>query len=474
MNGLMRVYIRISHNRKIAYLRTDKFVSVHEVSKRGEIKDSFVIRYCYDLIERFGARLNSVDYTGWSAIDIRNYLKGQMRGSVTFSEFCGAFIERKRKSSEGNAHSYEMALKSLSRFMACDDIRFGDLSGTLLRNWIDSLEIYSRARNLYPKCVKVMYDAAERASRDGRSGIEALRDIWNGVLIPRYVSTRKLAISAQACREFFDYELPEAGHGSGLLRLGHDVAMMVFCLAGMNTVDLYDLKRADVYDGVVHYRRRKTSSRRSDGAYFEMRVPPVLKDVFERWKASEDSEKMFCFAQRYRDAKLFNISVNNGIKKLCALLGLKELYSAYTFRHTWATLAQNDVGANLSEIGFGLNHSVSSITRGYIKIDFSPAWRLNEAVVGLVFGESNPDLNEAVAKGSDPEFSVSPRHMVYARAYFRGEIIGELSDIGFGSVEEIVERFAGQLPSSLPVGACVQFRIKDVDADREVVYSRTL
>ena len=63
----------------------------------------------------------------------------------------------------------------------------------------------------------------------------------------------------------------------------------------------------------------------------------------------------------------------------------EEWYSAYTFRHTWGTVAQNDVRASISEVAFGMNHSNGQATRGYIKIDFSPAWELNEKVIDFIF-----------------------------------------------------------------------------------------
>ena len=37
-----------------------------------------------------------------------------------------------------------------------------------------------------------------------------------------------------------------------------------------------------------------------------------------------------------------------------------------------ATIAQNDCGANMYEVAFGMNHSHGfNITRGYVKIDFT-------------------------------------------------------------------------------------------------------
>lgn len=72
-------------------------------------------------------------------------------------------------------------------------------------------------------------------------------------------------------------------------------------------------------------------------------------------------------------------------------MGMKkeDYYCYYTFRHTWATIAQNDCDANLYEVAFGMNHSHGlNVTRGYVKIDFSPAWELNARVIDFIFFSS--------------------------------------------------------------------------------------
>ena len=43
--------------------------------------------------------------------------------------------------------------------------------------------------------------------------------------------------------------------------IGRDVAMLVFYLAGINTVDLYYMKRENITDWMLSYNRRKTSHR---------------------------------------------------------------------------------------------------------------------------------------------------------------------------------------------------------------------
>ncbi len=55
--------------------------------------------------------------------------------------------------------------------------------------------------------------------------------------------------------------------------------MMVLCLAGINTIDLYNLKKEGYRKGVICYRRSKTTASRKDVAYFEVRVESILRKV---------------------------------------------------------------------------------------------------------------------------------------------------------------------------------------------------
>ena len=45
----------------------------------------------------------------------------------------------------------------------------------------------------------------------------------------------------EECHAFLAAPLPPSDRTKPLTELGHDVAMMVLCLAGMNTVDIFNL-----------------------------------------------------------------------------------------------------------------------------------------------------------------------------------------------------------------------------------------
>ena len=210
-----------------------------------------------------------------------------------------------------------------------------------------------------------------------------------------------------------------------------------------------------------------------------MRVEPILLPLFEKYKSDENDPYLFRFHKRFSNSDSFNANVNRGIKQICESMGMaaSDYYSAYTFRHTWGTVAQNDCKATIAEVGFAMNHSHGhTVTRGYIKIDFSPAWKLNKKVVDFIFF-SKKKSKQGKAKGvEEPKnklFRLSPKKMVYGAAYYKGKTLAEITDIGFGTVDAVVKELVKQLPETIPTRAKVQFLIRNVDNGKEVVYEHT-
>jgi hypothetical protein len=167
----------------------------------------------------------------------------------------------------------------------------------------------------------------------------------------------------------------------------------------------------------------------------------------------------------------FNANVNIGIRKLCQLMGIKDTYCVYTFRHTWGTVAQNDIHATIDEVAFGMNHSNGrNVTRGYIKIDFTPAWELNEKVIDFIFFSGKTSIREQ--KEEDTHFRISYRYMVNAAAYYNGQNVAELTDVGFNNVDEVIDKLVTMLPSDIPTRSMVMFKIVNLDKNQTVVYQR--
>ena len=479
-DGFWQVYIRVTHQRNVGFIKTDKMVNSSGLTKTNDIKDAFVLRYCADLIIKYNELLNKTDINSLNVNQVIDYLTTE-DDDVCFSDYARQHIKRLiNNGQDRTARNYELALGHLERYFGTTQVMFSQLTSTAVTLWIKSLESTHRAKEMYPVCMRQVFRAAVKEMNDYDNDIIRIKtNPWIKVQIPQSDRTTKRAISAEDCRRFFSAPMPPSKMIDPLPELGHDIAKLVLCLAGMNTIDLYDLKKEDYKRGRFCYKRAKTRHSRKDEAYFEMRIEPVIMPLIEKYKADDDSPYFFNFHSRYTSADSFCANVNSGIKKICKSLGLpkEKWYSVYTFRHTWATIAQNDCGANIAEVGFAMNHSHGhTVTRGYIKLDFTPAWELNAKVIDFVLfstKKSKQGMADDIDNPVDKQFKLSPKRMVYARAYFQGAVIAEVTDIGFRNVDEVITRLVPKFPSTIPMRSEVTFRIKDVDTEKEGIYVRT-
>jgi integrase len=476
-DGFYPVYIRVTQRAKLAYMPTDKFVTDKGLSRTGEIEDPYVLQYCTAKIIGYVEQLNRQDIDHWSVRDVVRFLQTG-ESDISFSQYARSYIHKMfQRGQERNSQTYENALNHLERFAGTKSVMFSAMTSTFVNEWIESLSQTRRAKEHYPICMRQVFKTAMNEYNDYDKGVLRIKtNPWPKVKIPSADTPQKIAITAQQARAFFSAPLPESKLKEPLPELGRDLAMMVLCLAGINTIDIFNLKKSDYHDGIIHYQRAKTRKARADNAYIEMRVPPLLYPIFEKYKTADDDEFLFSFHKRYHTSDSFGSNVNFGIKQICDTLGIhgKDRYCVYTWRHTWATVAQNDCGATLEEVGFALNHSQRStrVTRGYVKIDFSPAWQLNEKVVDYIFFREDETQTMLPADPESRLFRFSAKHMIAAAAYFRGKMLGEVHDTGFNNIDEVIRALAPSVPDDVPERSMVQFKIEIVDKGLTQIYER--
>lgn len=480
VDGFYPVYIRVCHRERMGYIKTDKIVSAKQVTKAGEIKDPVVNDFCSREILRFNNMTNQKDISQYSVQEVIDYLTTEQT-EVCFSDYAQKHIKNLINTGhERTSKNYKLAVQHLERYCGSNKLMFSQLTSTILKRWIESMALTNRAKEMYPVCIRQIFKAAMLELNDEERNICRIKfNPWLKVQIPKSDKGIQRAISAEACREFFNRPLPKTKMISSLPELGRDVALLVLCLGGMNTADIYQLKKTDYVDGVICYKRAKTRHSRSDEAYMEMRVEPFIKPIFEKYLDKTEDEHLFNFHQRYCDWDSFGANANTGIRKICEDMKMPEdkYYCVYTFRHTWATIAQNDCNATLADVAFGLNHSHGyNVTRGYVKIDFSPAWELNAKIIEFIFF-SNKKSKQGKARDleetKDSQFRITPKMMIYGRTYFKGNLVAEVTDIGFRTVEDVIKRMIPQLPDTIPEGCTVHFRLKNVDSQKEVIYERS-
>lgn len=145
--------------------------------------------------------------------------------------------------------------------------------------------------------------------------------------------------------------------------------LLMFLLRGMPFIDLAHLRKRDVRDGRIVYRRHKT------GKQITLRIPrealPLLKEFKDKDAASlyffpilNDAPEREDALYGYYQKALRNFNKMLGALAKRLLPGIK--ISSYTARHTWATLAYH-MGMPVGIICQALGHSSVRVTETYLK-----------------------------------------------------------------------------------------------------------
>ncbi len=161
--------------------------------------------------------------------------------------------------------------------------------------------------------------------------------------------------------------------------------LLMFMLRGMPFIDLAHLRKSDLRNRRITYRRHKT------GKLMVVDVPPDTMRLLQKYRDKTDSEYLFPLLHgglfmeehhhRYQETlRHFNRELARLMKQL--LPGVSV--SSYTARHTWATLAYHN-GVPVGLISQSLGHSSIRVTMTYLKpFDAEVIDRINRQVISLV------------------------------------------------------------------------------------------
>ena len=161
--------------------------------------------------------------------------------------------------------------------------------------------------------------------------------------------------------------------------------LLMFMLRGMPFIDLAHLRKSDLRNRRITYRRHKT------GKLMVVDVPPDAMRLLQKYRDKTDSEYLFPLLHgglfmeehhhRYQETlRHFNRELARLMKQL--LPGVSV--SSYTARHTWATLAYHS-GVPVGLISQSLGHSSIRVTMTYLKpFDAEVIDRINRQVISLV------------------------------------------------------------------------------------------
>lgn len=391
------VKIRITHDRKVAYMSTSHYIGKNLISpKTFELKVNNNPVYDAVMVDvlRIRSEVSKMGHLidNFTAKKLCNYMEEVLSGNkskdILFFDFAYSHFNKMKEGGRAIGAVHISRIRKFQEFTGKSVSLFTDItSGVLLK-----YEMYLRKEGLsevsiidYLSAIKNVFNSAKEEYNDEETGVIKIpNNPFGKYKFPKKPVSRKKALTKEQLLSIMNYETKLQG-----MQIARDAFVVSFMLCGINSADLYYTKECD---GRVEYQRRKTKDRRSDGAFISVKIESELLSYVERYA---DPERLFSFHRRNATHQSFNQAINEKLKKIGKDLDIDDL-TYYAARHSWATIARNECEVSMDDVSMCLNHtSGHDVTDTYIKKDWSVIDRANRKVLDFVFGEKEEGKEKA-------------------------------------------------------------------------------
>lgn len=363
------MYLQVIHKRVVRQMHTGCHIHASEWDKESASiifpkKDVERIRYLVEVqgkVESLISQLKDIaDYFDMLEKEYTADELIQKRGIPTAStnswfSFCQKTIARMAEQGRaGTSETYKSASRSFECFMKGRDIAINDINMAVIMRYERYLQNRGLAANtssFYMRNLRAIYN---RAVRLGLTNEKHPFDyVYTGV-----DKTVKRAIPLKDMRKIKNAKLEPLSD----LDFARDMFLFSFYTRGMPFVDIAYLKKENLHNGILVYRRRKT------GQQMFIRLEPCMQDILNKY-ARADTPYLFpiirSIGEERKQYKSMGRKINRQLKILEETLGVSSPLSFYAARHTWANTARKK-HIPLAIISEGMGHSSEATTRIYL------------------------------------------------------------------------------------------------------------
>ncbi len=294
-----------------------------------------------------------------------------MKTSKSFLSFMESVIKcLRQRGSRTTASNYLHTLERLRRFREGKDFSFKEMDYIFVEDYVAHLKkdgLSSNTISFYMRILRAVYNrAVEQGVTNNK---KPFRTVFTGT-----EKTRKRAIRINDLKRIRKLDLslyPER-------EFARDVFMFLFFCRGMSFVDAAYLKKSDIKNGVLSYRRRKTNQP------LQVKMEREMEEIISR-HTLRGSPYLLPLISDFGDAhQQYSAAIhriNNSLKKVGRMLNLPIALTTYVSRHTWATIAKR-LNVPLAVISEALGHGSETTTQIYLaSIDSSVIDRANSMII---------------------------------------------------------------------------------------------
>lgn len=255
------------------------------------------------------------------------------------------------------SETYTSTLNSFMRFRAGIDLPLQKLDSDLIKSyevWLEHQNVCMNTSSFYMRILRAIYNrAVEKELIYQRN---PFRHVYVGV-----DKTIKRALPLSVIKQIREIDLSENPN----LCFARDLFLFSFYTRGMSFIDIAFLRKKDLHNGSLSYRRRKT------GQMLFIKWEYCMEEIVTRYAQQcerspyllpiimeEEKDTYQCYRK--------NMSrINKQLKLLATRIGYNYSLSMYCARHSWANIAKSK-NIPIAVISEGMGHDSEKTTRIYL------------------------------------------------------------------------------------------------------------
>lgn len=378
------IYFQIIHNRVVRQLKTGYKVNENEWDKEAEMlivrgDRSDILNSVKERLEWDAARLRKVvrilemERRKYTADDVIAAFRKMTTETSMYAFTRRVIAQLKLMGKCRTSETYQTALNSFMAFRNNVDVPLDGFSSDLMllyEAWLKAKNVSMNTISFYMRILRAVYNrAVEKGLADQR---HPFRHVYTGV-----DKTVKRAVPIKIIKALKSLDLS----AKPSLDFARDMFMFSFYTRGMSFVDMAYLKKKDLQNGILTYRRRKTSQQLTIG------WEKCMGEIIGKYPSNEtdyllpivtmkgDERRQYCNALHL---------VNYRLKDISAMLKLQRPLSMYVARHSWASAAKAK-NIPLSVISEGMGHDSETTTQIYLaSLETSVVDKANKMILGLL------------------------------------------------------------------------------------------
>ena len=278
-------------------------------------------------------------------------------GKKTLSSFMQVNIASLRQSGKlRTSETYRATLNSFMKFMDGKDVLLSNMDAELMMGYETYLKEQGASMNTVSFYMRILRATYNRAVDKGviRQRFP-FKHVYTGV-----DKTVKRAVPLKVIKKIKELDFSM----NPTFDFARDMFLMSFYTRGMSFVDMAYLRKKDLQDGVLSYRRRKT------GQQLFIKWEKCMQEIVDKYDTSQsnyllpiikpfndiDERKQYIYAAH---------NINRCLKIIGKELGLSVSLTLYVARHAWASIAKSK-NVPLSVISEGMGHDSEATTRIYL------------------------------------------------------------------------------------------------------------